>query len=223
MERKLILTQDGSHSVHVPTSNLSYHSIYGAVQESMHVFIEAGLKTLLSTKQEIRVFEMGFGTGLNALLTFIESEKEKKEIYYNAIEAFPLGNDIIEKINFCEQLNRTDLQPIFEQLHDCPWEKNISLNSSFVLHKTKADFIQYNTDEKFDIIYYDAFDPVAQPDLWNLSIFEKLFNMLLPNGILVTYCSKGIIRRAMQEAKFIVEKLPGPKYKREIMRARINK
>jgi tRNA U34 5-methylaminomethyl-2-thiouridine-forming methyltransferase MnmC len=184
----------------------------------MHVFIDSGLKSLLATHQRLQVFEMGFGTGLNALLTLLYAEKEKKKIYYKTVEAFPLEESIVNKLNYCSQLNRPDLQFAFEQLHSCSWEKDITIVSDFNLHKVNADFTRYSTKEQFHLIYYDAFDPGAQPGLWTLSIFSKLFKMLIPGGYLLTYCSKGIVRRAMQEAGFVVEKLPGPPHKREMMR-----
>jgi len=186
----------------------------------MHVFIDAGLKPLLFTKEEVRVFEMGFGTGLNALLTFLFAEKEKKKIYYQSIEAFPLEKSLVEKINYCSQLNRQDLQPVFEQLHSVAWEKDIGIGPYFILHKIQADFIHYSPAEQFDIIYFDAFDPKSQPEIWTLSIFKNLWKMLFPGGSLSTYCSKGSVRRAMQEAGFIVEKLQGSVGKREMVRAR---
>jgi len=237
MNRKIIITQDGSHSImqtcefpepaiskhsHIRTfahSHISYHSIYGAIQESMHVFIDSGLKPLLHAQQEVYVFEMGFGTGLNALLTLLYAEKEKKKIYYHTVEAFPLDNYFVEEINYCTQLNRRDLQTAFEQLHNSEWSEDITISPYFNLHKANADFNYYETGKKFHLIYYDAFDPESQPGLWTLPVFKKLFMMLLPGGSLLTYCSKGAVRRIMQEAGFAVEKLPGPAHKREIIRA----
>jgi tRNA U34 5-methylaminomethyl-2-thiouridine-forming methyltransferase MnmC len=220
MERKLILTKDGSHSIHIPELGVNYHSIYGAVQESLHVFIDAGLKPLLIAGEELRVFEMGFGTGLNALLTLLHAEKEKKKIYYHAVEAFPLDKKFIEEINYCRLLDRPDLQDVFEKLHSSAWEEDKAITSYFVLHKINIDFNYYSADGQFHIIYYDAFDPNAQPALWTKPIFQKLFMMLIPGGSLLTYCSKGSVRRMMQEAGFVVEKLPGPAHKREIIKAK---
>jgi len=219
MQRQIILTRDGSHSVFIPESGVSYHSVYGAIQESMHVFIDSGLKPLSLTKDEVRVFEMGFGTGLNALLTFLFAEKEKKKIYYQSIEAYPLESSLVEKINYCRELDKEDLQTVFEKLHSAEWGKDIEIASNFILHKIQADFNNYSPDEQFDIIYYDAFDPKSQPELWTLAVFKNLWTMISPGGSLLTYCSKGIVRRAMQEAGFSVEKLKGPEGKREIIKA----
>jgi len=218
-ERKIFLTEDGSHTITVPSGNLSFHSVYGAVQESMHVFIDCGLRTIIHS-EKIRVFEMGFGTGLNALLTLICISTEKKSIYYKTIDAYPLEKNLSDQLNYCEMLERRDMRPVFQQLHNAAWEKDISITQDFVLHKTQSDIVKYNSQEEFDIIYFDAFDPVAQPELWTTDIFMKMWKMLSQGGILLTYCSKGTVRRTMEESGFSVEKLPGPKGKREIVRAR---
>jgi tRNA U34 5-methylaminomethyl-2-thiouridine-forming methyltransferase MnmC len=220
VERQIIVTQDGSHSIKVPGMSATYHSVHGAIQESRHIFIEAGLKTLLSAEgASLNIFEMGFGTGLNALLTIIEAKKLQKAIYYETVEQFPL--DITEAIllNYCKQLDREDIQPIFEQFHSCEWENKITITENFRFKKSRTNLLNFATLETFELIYFDAFSPNVQPELWTKEIFEKMFSMLKPGGVLVTYCSKGDARRAMQSAGFLVEKLPGPKGKREIIRA----
>ena len=216
---KIIITNDGSHTILVEETNLTYHSKHGAIQESMHVFIEPGLKYVLSKQEHANIFEMGFGTGLNALLTVLIAEKEKKKIYYQAIELFPLGKSIIEKLNYCHQLNRPDLRTVFEQLHSCNWEKDVNITPYFTVHKTYADLTTVQSITSMDLIYFDAFDPAAQPGLWTEAIFKKLFRSIIPGGVLMTYSSKGTVRRALQSAGFTVEKLPGPKGKKEIIRA----
>ncbi len=220
MQRKLILTGDGSHTILMPELNVTYHSIHGAIQESKHVFIEAGLKGLiLAEEAKLNIFEVGFGTGLNALLTIIEAEKLQKEIHYETVEPFPLDSNETRALNYCKQLDREDLQPIFEQLHSCEWEKKTNIIATFCLKKSRSNLLNFETSETFKLIYFDAFAPNAQPELWTKEIFEKMFAMLKPEGILVTYCSKGDVRRAMQDAGFTVEKLPGPRGKREMIRA----
>jgi len=220
MQRKLILTGDGSHTISMPELNVTYHSIHGAIQESKHVFIEAGLKSLLPVEgTALNVFEMGFGTGLNALLTIIESERLQRKIYYETVEQFPVDNGEVRSLNYCEQLGREELQPIFEQLHSCEWEKKVNITENFGFNKSRTNLLNLETSETFELIYFDAFAPNVQPELWTNGIFEKMFAMLEPGGILVTYCSKGDVRRAMQAAGFIVEKLPGPRGKREMTRA----
>lgn len=222
MERLLVITNDGSHTVAIPAMKVAYHSHHGAIQESMHVFINAGLRYVSKSLKlkEISIFEMGFGTGLNALLTLIEAEREQKKIHYTTVELFPLQQDEINFLNYCEQLNREDLKPVFQQLHQCDWEKDNAITPFFTIKKHKADLLNLSTYQPVSLIYYDAFAPSAQPELWTKHVFEKLFTWLVPGGALVTYCSKGDTRRAMQAACFVVEKIPGPRGKREMVRAR---
>jgi tRNA U34 5-methylaminomethyl-2-thiouridine-forming methyltransferase MnmC len=237
MQRKLILTSDGSHTISLPELNVTYHSIHGAIQESKHVFIEAGLKSLAAAKESIlNIFEMGFGTGLNALLTIIEAERLQQRIYFETVEQFPLASSQIMSLNYCKQLVREDLQLIFEQMHYSEWEQKIELTPGFIFKKSKINLLTlpiqqaisrtpgisetFGAPGTFDLIFFDAFAPNVQPELWTKDIFEKMFVLLKPGGVLVTYCSKGEVRRAMEAAGFVVEKLPGPKGKREMVRAR---
>ncbi len=221
MERSLIITKDGSHTIAIPEMNVTYHSHHGAIQESMHVYIDAGLKYVSGNLQvsEICIFEMGFGTGLNALLTLIEAEREQLTIHYTTVELFPLQEDEITLLNYCELLHREDLKPVFQQLHQCEWEKDIIITPFFTIHKVKNSLQNFKTLKLQNLVYYDAFSPSVQPELWTKEAFEKVYNMLLPGGILVTYCSKSDVRRAMQAAGFLVEKIPGPRGKREMVRA----
>jgi tRNA U34 5-methylaminomethyl-2-thiouridine-forming methyltransferase MnmC len=207
--------------------NVSYHSLHGAIQESMHVFINEGLRFFLNNNptNEVYVFEVGFGTGLNALLTLMEAGS-KMAIHYMAIELFPLTIEEAKSLNYCAQLKREDLLPSIEKLHRCEWGKDISINDFFTIHKLELSLLEMNnskaTQDKSsrpDVIYFDAFAPAAQPHLWTKEVFEMLYAFLNDNGILVTYCSKGEVRRAMQAAGFVVEKVPGPMGKREIVRA----
>src|SRR5215831_13677576 len=221
MERKIIYTKDGSHTVSIPEKNITYHSIHGAIQESNHVFIKEGLLYQLQklSSNQINIFEIGFGTGLNALLTLIETEKFQQMIYYETTELFPLTDDEVKSLNYCDQLQRSDLHKIFEQFHNCDWEKEIAITPNFHFKKTKTNLLNFETSEPFKLIYFDAFAPNAQPELWTKEVFEKMISILKPKGILVTYCSKGDVRRAMQAAGFTVEKVPGPPGKREMLRA----
>lgn len=221
MQRQPVITKDGSHTISIPEMNVTYHSHHGAIQESMHVYINAGLKYISETLKatEICIFEMGFGTGLNALLTLMEAEKNQLTIHYTTVELFPLLVDEIILLNYCEQLHRKDLEPVFQQLHQCDWEKDISITPFFTLHKIKNSLQDFTASKPQNLIFYDAFAPSAQPELWTKETFEKLYQILLPGGILVTYCSKSDVRRAMQAAGFIVEKIQGPRGKREMVRA----
>jgi tRNA U34 5-methylaminomethyl-2-thiouridine-forming methyltransferase MnmC len=218
MDRMITKTGDGSDTITIPEMNVSYHSKHGAIQESMHVFIEAGFHYILnqSTIQPINIFEMGFGTGLNVFLTAIEASNRKTKVYYVGVEKYPLTKEETSSLNYTETLKHAEL---FQTIHQCSWNEDIELNEFFTLRKINGNFIDYSTDQLLNIIYYDAFAPTAQPELWAEEIFKKLYSMLLPGGILVTYCSKGSVRRAMKAAGFQVEKIPGPIGKREMVRA----
>jgi tRNA U34 5-methylaminomethyl-2-thiouridine-forming methyltransferase MnmC len=165
------------------------------------------------------VLEIGLGTGLNALLTLLEADKCRNRIYYTALEPYPLEAPVTESLNYCGLLNTPEYQKRFEKIHNCPWEEMIEISEYFRLIKMKCRLQDYNSSEVFSLVYYDAFAPNAQPELWTREVFEKLFSMMLPKSVLVTYCSKGDVRRAMLAAGFIVEKLPGPPGKREMLRA----
>lgn len=221
MKRDIILTGDGSHTISVAELKVAYHSVHGAIRESLHVYIDAGLYGLKPGQQSnsSRIFEVGFGTGLNALLTLIEAEKNTINVFYETVETSPLLQDEIKVLNYCEKLNRPELQPVFENLHNCEWDEQINISTHFTLSKRRANLINFSTTQLFNLIYFDAFAPNAQPELWTKEVFEKMFLVLGPGGILVTYCSKGDVRRAMMAAGFVVEKLKGPPGKREMLRA----
>jgi tRNA U34 5-methylaminomethyl-2-thiouridine-forming methyltransferase MnmC len=219
MKREIITTKDGSHTVQWPEWKVTYHSTHGAIQESMHIFIQAGLHYILqqNPSQPVYIFEMGFGTGLNAFLTAIEAQKTKTNIHYTTIELYPLSPDEIAALNY-NQLLKDDTD-LFQQIHQAEWNKAVIVTDYFTLEKINTNLFDYTTNQLFNVIYYDAFDPSAQPELWTQAVFEKLYTMLSNNGILVTYSSKSAIRKAMQAAGFTVTKLPGPPGKREIVRA----
>jgi len=218
VERKIISTEDGSHTIAVPQLRAMYHSVHGAIQESKHVFIDAGLNFIRnnSCPQGLKIFEMGLGTGLNAFLTAIEAAKHKTTIQYTSIEPFPLSVEEVSLLNYPQYLQN---QELFLKIHEVDSSEEIMISQFFSLRKENEDFVNYEPLEKVHLIYYDAFAPNSQPELWTNEIFEKLFNMLHPNGTLVTYCSKGAVRRAMAAAGFSVQKLQGPPGKREILRA----
>lgn len=219
MRRQIILTQDGSHTIAIPELQVTYHSTFGAVQESKHVFIDAGLIPLLQSHNCIHILEVGFGTGLNALLSLGETEKTGSTITYTAIEPFPLTKEEVNALNYCDQLFQPDWKPYFQQMHACGWEKEELITPHFSLYKTMSILREYNLKHKQQLIFFDAFAPAAQPELWERSVFDQLYQLLDPGGTLVTYCSKGSVRRTMQDAGFIIEKLPGPPGKREMIRA----
>lgn len=219
MERKIIVTRDGSATVEIPELKVTYHSRHGAINESMHVFIEAGWKYKLEQKKKeetITILEMGFGTGLNAFLTLLEAEKEKRAVHYTSLEPYPLSRDEAVQLNYIEVFGNAEW---FGALHKAVWNEDKAITQHFTLHKSTAALQEFQSNKKFDIIYYDAFAPAAQPELWTTEIFSKLFNMLHEGGILVTYCSKSVVRHAMRDAGFTISKIPGPPGKREMVRA----
>lgn len=218
---ELITTEDGSHSLFVPHLEEHYHSTHGAIQESRHVYISAGFDAC--ELQQINVLEIGFGTGLNAFLTLLKAESLNKIVYYTSLELYPLNIDSVKQLNYAQQLTDVEQTPLFMALHSAPWDKAIEITPTFILHKIETDFSNPNnldTDILFDVIYFDAFAPEKQPEMWSQPIFDKLFSLCNPNAIITTYCAKGVVRRMMQSAGFTVERLPGPPGKREILRGR---
>lgn len=223
MQRQIIVTADGSHSVSIPEMNVTYHSVHGAVQESMHVFIEAGLLfggERFQRSDPFSILEMGFGTGLNAILTFIETQRKKElNIHYTAIELFPLQKEEYSKLNYCVVLSEPEAQEHFNKMHECDWDKDIRVSGQFSLFKSNQSLPDFKSNRLYDVVYFDAFAPDVQPELWTKEIFELLYRNMSPQSILVTYCCKGDVRRAMIAAGFSVEKIPGPPHKREMLRA----
>ncbi len=216
-ERKLRLTDDGSHTIEVPEKGLSYHSTRGAIQESQHVFIEAGLQSAMQLFDgPLRVFEMGFGTGLNAFLTAIESERKQRHILYTSLEAFPLEPALLAGLNYTVILGEANL---FWAIHGAEWGSSVEIHPHFQLEKRHVDLLQDESKGPFHLIFFDAFAPDAQPELWTEQVFRILANKTVTGGLLTTYCSKGSVRRAMQAAGWQVHKLPGPPGKREMVRA----
>jgi len=215
MNSELIITEDGSHTLFVPAIDECYHSSHGAIQESKHIFIEAGLKQC--EKSEIRVLEIGFGTGLNAFLTLIEAERSGKQIQYISLEKYPVDIEKALQLNYPEELSPENRNR-FELMHASRWNKEIQISPNFTLEKIETDFTRYDFREKYDVIYFDAFSPEKQPEMWSQERFDKIFEHCNTGAILTTYCAKGVVRRAMQAAGFKVERLPGPPGKREILR-----
>ena len=213
-------TADGSHTLFVPGLNEHYHSTNGALQESELVFIYNGLHHLAACLKEINVLEVGFGTGLNALLTVLEAKKQRRKINYVAVEPQPVDSEIIRKLNFASLIGGTEAQGYFKKLHEASWTYPAFLSDYFILSKIQAKLEDITLrDEQFHLIYFDAFGPDVQPELWTEEIFAKLFKCLKPGGILVTYSCKGTVKRALKAAGFTIEKLPGPVGKREVLRA----
>jgi tRNA U34 5-methylaminomethyl-2-thiouridine-forming methyltransferase MnmC len=219
LKREIIITSDGSTTIHLPEWNEQYHSKYGAIQEAYHVFIKNGLDCF-KTKDKVSVLEIGFGTGLNCFITYLEAQQKELQIDYTGVEAYPVKQEEIEKLNYVVALKVENEQQIFNDIHSFPWNVKHQLTTNFSLIKKEQFFENINEIDAFELIYFDAFGARVQPELWTESIFKKMYQALKQNGILVTYSAKGSVRRAMQKVGFTVERLPGPPGKREMLRAR---
>jgi len=215
-QRIIVPTADGSHTISIPDQYLTYHSHHGAIQESRHVYLQAGLAPILQSfpQQDIRVFELGFGTGLNAFLTALEADQQQCSIHYTTLEPYPLTPSETRLLNYPEQLGHA---PLFEALHAAEWDIDTILSPCFTLHKKMITLQHYQPAAPVHLIYYDAFGPLTQPELWTEHAFRPLHDMLVPGGSLVTYCSKSEVRRAMQAAGLTVKKVPGPYGKRDMV------
>jgi len=222
LKRKIIITDDGSSSLELLDAKEQYHSSFGAIQEAQFVYIKNGLNYIFSkfeNNNNIVILEMGFGTGLNAFLSYLFAKENHINIDYTGIEAYPLNADEISQLNYIEQLNVKQDGEVFTEFHSLKQNKIVQLKPNFSLIKyfKKLETIKINS--RFNLIYFDAFGPAIQPELWTESIFKKMFEVMLPQGVLVTYSAKGQVRRNMQQIGFIVERLPGPPGKREMLRA----
>ena len=214
---ELVKTEDGSDTLFVKELGEHYHSTFGAVQESMHVFIEAGLRTC--KKDALNLFEIGFGTGLNTYLTVLETLQTKQTILYITIEKYPLPPEIWTTLNY--PIVVPDGNPgLFKKIHEASWDKEVEITENFTLLKLSSDLekIDYSVLPNFDLIYFDAFSPDKQPELWQTSIFQSLADHCATMAKIVTYCAKGVVRRSIKEAGFTPERIPGPPGKREMLR-----
>lgn len=217
MPVNIITTSDGSHSLYNTELDEHYHSVHGAIQESMHVFIQAGLRSLPSIGN-INILEIGFGTGLNAFLTFLESRGFPGVISYTAIEPFPLGTDIVSSLNYAALLD-ADEKHVLEKMHSAEHGAGEKYHERFNFIKVHDRIQDAVLNEHYDLVYFDAFGPRVQPEMWSSDVFWKLHSMMKDGAMLVTYCAKGEVKRTLKGAGFRVETLPGPPGKREMVRA----
>lgn len=219
MHLEIRQTKDGSNTLYVPELNEHYHSVHGALQESQHVFIKHGLEHVLATKKDIKVLEVGFGTGLNAILTYPFALAQKAFIQYDSLEKFPLEKEVVAELGYNQAILNPELYEVFLQMHNATWNEPAKLIPYFTLqkiHETLEEFIAPSS--YYDIVYFDAFAPEKQPELWADAMFAKLYKAIRPGGVLVTYCAKGSFKRSLKAAGFTVEALPGPPGKREMTR-----
>lgn len=217
LKREIIQTKDGSTTIHLEEWNESYHSKHGAIQEAKHVFIKNGLS--LFENQSVAILEIGFGTGLNAFISFLEAQKMRQNIEYVGVEAYPVAPEEILSMNYVAELNAENQLAIFEKMHTSNWNEKIVLSGDFSLTKRQQFFQDIDDVAQFDLIYFDAFGYRVQPELWSTAIFKKMYDALKDNGVLVTYAARGVVKRSMIEVGFKVEKLEGPPGKREMFRA----
>lgn len=236
MQHQITTTKDGSHTLFVHELNEHYHSINGSIQESNHIFINAGLKFTLDNINKnvsqsiptLNILEIGFGTGLNALLTLLESEKNSVKVFYNSVELYPVSIEDAKKLNYPSILSEYNshhtgnITEHFHQLHSTAWESVVDITPYFSLLKQQIDFSnpsQFNTSKLFNLIYFDAFAPEKQPEMWTKDVFKKIYSVCDSGAVLTTYCAKGVVRRMLQNEGFKMERLPGPPGKREFLRA----
>ena len=217
MQNKIITTEDGSHTIYVPALDEHYHSTHGAINESMHIYIEAGLKH--HPKKNINLLEVGFGTGLNAFLTLAVAVQQNISVNYYSLEKYPLSENEYKSLNYSSHVFQ-EYGAFFEKLHQLEWNKNHEVCTGFCFQKIQADLkkVEYTGLPFFDVIYFDAFAPGKQPEMWTHEIFEKIALHTNPGGIIVTYCAKGSVRRMLDSLGFQMERLPGPIGKKEILR-----
>ena len=220
MERELRATADGSYTLHVPQLDEQYHSMHGAVQEARHVFIEMGLRPLYKNGvTPIAICEVGFGTGLNAFLSALFAKAQQISINYTAIEAYPVPLDQALAMHYPASCQAAEESELFEKLHTTSWHALNPVSEFFNLKKLQIECKDFKQQDNYDLVFYDAFGPRVQPELWKKDILELYYNSLKKNGVFVTYCAKGQVRRDLQNLGFQVERLPGPPGKREMLRA----
>ncbi len=218
---KIIQTEDGSTTLYTEQFNEHYHSIHGAEQESQLIYIDYGLKERIKALQEkssqpLKILEMGFGTGLNAWLSLEIAEKTTQAIHYTTIEKFPISLEIAEGLSYA---NSSEAKELFLRLHQAEWNEDAIITPQFTIKKLAMDLLNFKAnDEKFDLIYFDAFSPEAQAELWEENVFQHLAKICKKGAILTTYCAKGEVRRRLQRSGFTVERLAGPIGKREVLR-----
>lgn len=214
---KIILTDDGSNSLFSEKFKENYHSVFGAITESRHIFINNGLKRISANK--INILEVGFGTGLNCLLTFLEIYNTYHKVRYDTIDPFPLNEVILSNLNYPAKLGKESIE-IYNSIISSAWEEDISINDSFILRKINKKLEEFVPKITYQLVYFDAFSPEIQPEMWSVTNFKKIYDAMMPEGLLLTYSCKGDVKRALKSAGFSISKLPGPPGKREILMAK---
>jgi tRNA U34 5-methylaminomethyl-2-thiouridine-forming methyltransferase MnmC len=217
---KIIISGDGSSTIYNEHLNETYHSQHGAITESIHIFIKHGLEQVPAISKEIRILEIGLGTGLNALLSLQYSFARKNIFYYHTLEPFPLQKEMVQKLNYEKLLNDVSMKASLDNIHEAAWGEEVQLQDNFKIHKHLKKLEDFETSEKFDLIYFDAFAPSKQPEIWCLENFVKIFEMMNSQALLVSYCASGQFKRDLKTCGFTLETLSGPPGKKEMTRAR---
>ncbi|KAA3649628.1 MAG: SAM-dependent methyltransferase [Bacteroidetes bacterium] len=220
MKKELVITKDGSNSFYIKEIDEHYHSINGSIAESEHIFIRSGLLEIGKKLNSINLLEVGMGTGLNVLKTALALQKSELKVNYTALEAYPLSWEETSQLNYTELIQEENAKTYFQLIHQSEWNKSVEINECLKLLKVNKKLEEMEFNSAFDLIYFDAFAPEKQAEMWTAEIFAKLYDSMTTGGILVTYCVKGVVRRTLQAVGFQLEKLPGPiGGKREILRA----
>lgn len=219
---KVIETRDGSSSLLIPEMNETYHSTHGAITESEYVFLKMGLDHFLEIhpeQKEISILEIGFGTGLNAWLTAWAVEDLDVEIDFTSIEKFPLEKELVDQLNYKDKKGSERAKKLFTDVHAAEWETSVKVSEQFALTKVQTDIFDFSPNhESFDLIYFDAFAPSKQPEMWTQEVLKKMFELLKPGGVFVTYCAQGQFKRDLKVVGFVTEELDGPPGKKEMTR-----
>ncbi len=218
MKVEILESNDGSHTLYLPEMDETYHSRHGAVQEALHVFIQNGLLYSAKSQKQIKVLEVGWGTGLNSLLTYKAAKQNQLKIHYTGIEKFPVPQEVLEQLNYKDW----DEDDYLKKAYSAAWEESVQLYENFDLEKREVDVLNLKDEENFDVVYFDAFGPRAQGEMWEKQVFEIIYKATKPGGVFVTYCAKGQVRRDLLEVGFTMERLPGPPGKREMLRGMKN-
>ena len=218
MKKEIIITSDGSNTLFVPELNETYHSRHGAIRESAHVFVQEGFE-FISSKNELSILEVGFGTGLNAWMTLLAARNVKRKVKFTSLENHPLDWELVSQLNHLSHKSDSLEAEMYAKMHTCSWGNDCQISSFFRLKKLKLKLQEIHFENTFDLIYFDAFAPQIQPELWTQEIFESMFESLTLGGILVTYCAKGSVKRTLKSVGFDLQSIPGPPGKREMTRA----
>lgn len=218
-ERNPEVTADGSITFYIPEIDEHYHSTNGAVVEALHVYLKEALQRFveLNNPKEVRILEIGFGTGLNAFLTLLKSAELQIPIHYTTLELYPLAAEQVAQLNYAEQIDANSAN-LFKALHAANWNESVAITPFFSIEKRQMDLVKEPLMGRFDVVYYDAFAPDKQPEMWSEAIYQKVADAVDKGGILTTYCAKGVVRRGFRDAGFEMERIPGPPGKREMIR-----